>query len=559
MSVIGEGTYGCVHEPSLKCESSELINYENKVSKLLSKNEANKELKEYSILKKIDPNQKYYLGVPVKCNVKDNYENINSINKCKNSNKFIRNINNMRLLIMTNGGSNINDLLMTLNNKNKNNRENLIEIIFIYLYEIFNAIKLFNLNKVTHRDIKSENIVFDLTKNKIRIIDFGMMNTFNNLINDSKNNYYNFDVLHWSLAPYSLFINKENFENVQKYGSNNTWFEDFLKRIRFENDEQMTFFYNRISKNNLFLETNIKKNLKNQYHETVRNLNKISHEDFLKKVFSLLDIHNLGITLLHVTSIAKEYYNNKELINRFKNLGLKMISLNIFNHVNIQSACIEYENILNNSNILSNQNLKIHNNEIIILNKKNKGSESKNINKLEKSTIKSILKKLETNIVNARINKKVQFKSNTNKIKEGKMLNQNTDKFIDIPKVSVKKTPEGKMLNPKTGRYINIPKKTKKHTPPGKMLNPKTGRYINIPKKTKKHTANLEKLLKILKNKTCPPGKILNSKTRRCIKIKANTKKQKNKTNKICPPGKILNEKTNRCIDEFKRKNTYYK
>ena len=34
--VIGEGTYGCVHKPSLKCETTQQdINYDNKISKLL--------------------------------------------------------------------------------------------------------------------------------------------------------------------------------------------------------------------------------------------------------------------------------------------------------------------------------------------------------------------------------------------------------------------------------------------------------------------------------------------------------------------------------------------
>ena len=45
-NVIGEGTYGCVHKPSLKCKKKR-INYDNKISKVMKTKEANIELKEY--------------------------------------------------------------------------------------------------------------------------------------------------------------------------------------------------------------------------------------------------------------------------------------------------------------------------------------------------------------------------------------------------------------------------------------------------------------------------------------------------------------------------------
>ena len=37
MSIIGEGGFGCVHKPSLECNTNQIVDYDDKVSKLLTK------------------------------------------------------------------------------------------------------------------------------------------------------------------------------------------------------------------------------------------------------------------------------------------------------------------------------------------------------------------------------------------------------------------------------------------------------------------------------------------------------------------------------------------
>ena len=49
--VIGEGTDGCVHKPALKCEDKEDKKDPNQVSKLMTKKNANEELKEFKLIK----------------------------------------------------------------------------------------------------------------------------------------------------------------------------------------------------------------------------------------------------------------------------------------------------------------------------------------------------------------------------------------------------------------------------------------------------------------------------------------------------------------------------
>jgi hypothetical protein len=105
--VIGQGTYGCVHKPSLLCKNKPNFSYKNKVSKVLSKKDAKTELKEYNKVKKADKNNEYYLGIPTRCDVDFTKQTIEGLEKCKIGMNVIYNLNNYNLLIMEDGGLNI--------------------------------------------------------------------------------------------------------------------------------------------------------------------------------------------------------------------------------------------------------------------------------------------------------------------------------------------------------------------------------------------------------------------------------------------------------------------
>ena len=46
---VGEGSYGCVHNPPLKCKNKPYNSDTNKVSKILTRKNANSELKEFKL------------------------------------------------------------------------------------------------------------------------------------------------------------------------------------------------------------------------------------------------------------------------------------------------------------------------------------------------------------------------------------------------------------------------------------------------------------------------------------------------------------------------------
>ena len=167
MTVIGEGTYGCVHKPSLKCNTSKKINYTNKISKLMSKKEADEEIKEYLKINKLDKDNNHYLGMPSKCLIKQNKETVDEIKKCTKSSNFLKNTNNLRLLVMNDGGINLSDIFNNeFINYSIEEKIHISELIIIFMYDIFNNLLFFNKKELYHRDIKLENIVFNINEKK---------------------------------------------------------------------------------------------------------------------------------------------------------------------------------------------------------------------------------------------------------------------------------------------------------------------------------------------------------------------------------------------------------
>ena len=58
--VIGQGTYGCVHNPPLLCKDSSERDLRN-VSKLMETSEASSEMKEYVLINNIDKKKIFIL------------------------------------------------------------------------------------------------------------------------------------------------------------------------------------------------------------------------------------------------------------------------------------------------------------------------------------------------------------------------------------------------------------------------------------------------------------------------------------------------------------------
>lgn len=210
---LSSGTYGCVYNPSLYCddeEKNENINpetgipkfYKDKVSKLMYRSRAEQELDVYKKLSNIPDFEDFYLGMPDMCNILPKSINYRQTDRCTLLPRVFT--NNYKLLIMKNGGVQINNIPHTYF-KNKTNAQH---FIFEYFRMLFGIKKLVE-HEIIHFDLRPHNILFNLETEKLSFIDFSVATNFREL-NYKFNRYFFFH------SPPDLTLN-ETF--IPRYNS----------------------------------------------------------------------------------------------------------------------------------------------------------------------------------------------------------------------------------------------------------------------------------------------------------------------------------------------------
>ena len=214
--VIGEGSYGCVHKPSLKCKNKPKLSYKNKVSKVLLKSAAKDELKEYRNLKDADKKNEFYVGKPLSCEIEDIPVNIDSIKKCTIGSDVINDLKHHKLIIMGDGGINIEDYVKKIKNwtpsvANRNDSE----LFLLESLRLFTGLIKFKEHDLVHHDLKPQNIVYNDETKRLNYIDFGLMTSKTKLIEESNKNQNDMGIFHWSF-PWELeYVKKRLFTKLK--------------------------------------------------------------------------------------------------------------------------------------------------------------------------------------------------------------------------------------------------------------------------------------------------------------------------------------------------------
>jgi serine/threonine protein kinase len=216
--VVGEGTFGCVLKPPLLCDDAGVgvltkKDYNNKISKIMYKSDAINEESEYSSINNIVGLEKYAIVGPHLCKpLMDNRFN-NSVKNCKTKlvkATFANNKNDLLMLLLEDGGINILDYikevypLETLNAK---------KVFLTSLLGLFDGLLFFQANKIIHRDIKMQNMVYNVNNGKAKYIDFGQMTNFKNFIKKCNNNTETLGVSHSYYASENSCSNKAAFNS----------------------------------------------------------------------------------------------------------------------------------------------------------------------------------------------------------------------------------------------------------------------------------------------------------------------------------------------------------
>ena len=489
--VIGEGSYGCVHKPSIHCTTTPKpdFDYKKYVSKIMKTPNAEKELAEFVTIGKIDPKDEYHQGQPILCNPKLDDANVKKeIRRCKRLDlkDFETNPNNYSLLVMKFGGPDLkalcNKYLIKYLEKDKETRT---DNFWLETHHLINGLKFFRDNGIVHNDIKPQNILFNSKNGQMRYIDFGLMRTKKDIITSSKDNTNYLGIYHWSYPFDCGFMNYTNYNNYKssseadKKNFKNQLSELIVSNSKvntiglpISNPEAFNILFTYLNPDDKSPNASTQYGYINSFFDGFNDMIKTqTHEKCLNNIVDSIDVFGLGFTLQFMANCFKRHnVLSLEVFTRLSSFFHKMYDFNPLNRViDIDTLLNEYENILLEIGVLTRLNVSFENN--ILVNKPPAPpvimEESR---RDEKSTPEHLSAKLEK-IANEDA---IEI---TVKCPERK-------EFNPITKRCIKKCAEGYERNSnfkcrKTKKVKSFKPKSEKICPTDKDLNPNTKRCVN--------------------------------------------------------------------------------
>tara|TARA_Y100000992_G_scaffold128613_1_gene84663 strand:+ start:36665 stop:37912 length:1248 start_codon:yes stop_codon:yes gene_type:complete len=340
--IVGEGTYGCVIKPSLKCNSH--ANYNNRVSKVMVTKDAKDELEENNNFKNIDGIDKYAISSPLFCKPKLDNTFKKTVKKCTNervSHMLNYDPSFLSMLLLEDGGMDLTNILKifkTLKNKEQEN-------FFHSIINLFEGLLFFQKNNIVHRDIKLQNIVYNLKEGTCKFIDFGLASNSNNLKLLYQQGKEKLAVSWYYFPPETSCANKPQFDKSSKckiYSSNFNYKNFIDKFIKTYDLYCLTFaleplFYN-IGKNvEKYLTFSVKciYLLRNFNHKSllarnekiellIETYKKILEEENINKTVPLINIEKIPSAEFKYSIKDKECPIDKPILNKNTNRCLKL-------------------------------------------------------------------------------------------------------------------------------------------------------------------------------------------------------------------------------------------
>lgn len=368
---VGEGTYGCIYNPSLKCAengnvsgaSGSLrqlkINYSNKVSKILERDEADDEYSQYGLISTIDPSGKYFLQKPIKCDIDASQENIVAIKNCEvvDTAKFITKPSRYSLLIMENGGINLADY-MAYHRQNDSLRLTDLENILIKMFDVFVAIKLLLGRELIHNDMKPQNILIDPTTFDLKIIDLGLLYRKETMITQCLRSVCMLPaVFHWSYPFETVFANLKMFSAAQR--SIKIKEDQFIKKL-FADEHTRSFFKYVVNIEDIRKITQeFYEYLDTSFAKSPTEKMKMAHMRFLKKHLQTKDIYGAGFGCFYLLQIFGKKLLSNPAFAIFYDLFYNMITPNLDARYTIDRLLSEYLRALIVTGILKKHDVSV--------------------------------------------------------------------------------------------------------------------------------------------------------------------------------------------------------
>ena len=395
--VIGEGSYGCVHKPSLHClkNLNKDIHYTDYVSKIMQTKEAQTELKEFVVIGSYDTENEYHLGTPILCQPELTDKIINKdISKCKyiKSSEVKANPNDYKILLIKFGGPDLKNLCATQLKKYLSTKGKMkTDRFWLEVHHLLKGLKFFKDNGIVHNDIKPQNILFNMKTGKLVFIDFGLMRSKQDIITSSKKSTNFLGIYHWSYPFDCGLMNKNKYDafkglSVARKNAYKTQLSEIIIKSTSNSSRgsngKNTFdmsIKNPSAFNILFAYINpdgttaTKHGYIEHFFDGMNNLiSKDSYDTNLNRIVDSIDVYGLGFTLQYILIC---FYEHRALtLDFFTRLSTFFHKMYDFNpetrEINIDTLINEYETILLETGVLSRLKKSFVNNTIVSKNLK---------------------------------------------------------------------------------------------------------------------------------------------------------------------------------------------
>ena len=341
--IVGQGSYGCVYDPSIKCKTGQGrgIDYTDKVSKVLSKTNAEDEQTEYTKIEKADPESKYYLGKPVLCDPAETALTEDIIQKCP----VLYKPSTSKLLIMKNGGLNISTYVKSIASKPITYKPK-FEIFLFKMHHMLLAVQNLLDNNLVHHDLKGQNMVYNENTGEINLIDFGLLRDTDAVIHNSKNNINRLSVAHWSFPFECNFLNKKKYTAFVGFSvaEKNAWYQHLKSELSMS---KLNRSLQGSAICNFFQNIGLTKDemdawLKDYFDFLVSMPN---YETFLNKSVETIDLYGVGLAFREIYKFGKKFMDD-ELVEKLKKFADSLLDPNLTRRYTVDNAIANYETVV---------------------------------------------------------------------------------------------------------------------------------------------------------------------------------------------------------------------
>ena len=316
--LIGQGGYGCVYNPHIACASDDekketkktKTKKTNSVGKLLSsRTEADVEKRMHKKIDVFDPHGKFTVQFHGACEVRPK-DHAKLMKDCKLTR--IRNAKDTVVQLMfENGGAELRSVVSRLPLMSNFYIDDLIPSMLTLYEGLLMMIK----KKTIHCDIKPVNILFNIPKHKLTLIDFGLMRSVKRLFKSSfllEYAYPYYPPEYCYLERFRKLKQIEDIDELRNEMPHNAFLSNFSY---YEDDKFFDFMIDMFDKD-------LEKDNRAFYLKCQQDIHGFEQR-FQKKYWETFDCYSLSMSflemcrMLHDNDELKTYTRDKKVLTRF--------------------------------------------------------------------------------------------------------------------------------------------------------------------------------------------------------------------------------------------------